>query len=168
LAPEIIEGKGHTFPADWWALGILIFEMMIGIPPFYNREQNTQKMFQAIRERSINFGTKVPMSENAKDLILKLLNKNADARLGTNGADDIKKHPWFKDIDWDLLSQKKVNPPFKPKVRSEFDTDNFDEEFTSEEAYDSYMPDSNMKLLNKHDKDFEDFTYVPKNDKLGQ
>mmetsp|Transcript_1392 Transcript_1392/g.1266 ORF Transcript_1392/g.1266 Transcript_1392/m.1266 type:complete len:136 (+) Transcript_1392:487-894(+) len=134
--------------------------MMIGIPPFYNREQNTQKMFQAIRERSINFGTKVPMSENAKDLILKLLNKNADARLGTNGADDIKKHPWFKDIDWDLLSQKKVNPPFKPKVRSEFDTDNFDEEFTSEDPINSFGSHVNPEILKEFDKEFQSVHYT--------
>jgi len=66
------------------------------------------------------------------------------------------------------MSQKKVNPPFKPKITNDIDTDNFDEEFTSEEAYDSYMPDTNMKLINKHAQDFEDFTYVPQNNMLNQ
>mmetsp|Transcript_4051 Transcript_4051/g.3444 ORF Transcript_4051/g.3444 Transcript_4051/m.3444 type:complete len:151 (+) Transcript_4051:466-918(+) len=59
LAPEMVIGKGHSFEVDYWALGILIFEMLVGIPPFYRKDQNTQKIFADIREKNIPFPTKI-------------------------------------------------------------------------------------------------------------
>ncbi len=69
----MVRGEGHCKPADWWALGILAFEMMTGLPPFYNREQNTQKVFNSIREKEIVFPTKVNISPDGKDFILKVM-----------------------------------------------------------------------------------------------
>jgi len=166
LAPEVIEGKGHRMPVDWWALGILTFEMMIGVPPFYNRDQDTQEMFRSITRKEVDFGSKIKISAEGKDFIQKLLTKNPDNRLGTNGAAEIKAHKWFSTINWKDLSEKKVVPPFKPKISNNYDVANFDEEFTSEEAYNSVLPDTNMHLVNKHQGEFANFTYVPSNDML--
>jgi len=166
LAPEIIKEEGHTMPADWWALGIFTFEMLLGLPPFYNREQNTQKMFTAIKEKEVTFPSKVTLTDAAKDFILQLLKKNPSERLGTNGVEEIKNHRWFSDLDWELLAQKKVPAPFKPKISGDYDVDNFDTEFTKEDAYNSVVPDTNMNLVNKYQKEFKDFTYVPKNELL--
>lgn len=164
LSPEMVRGEGHCKPADWWALGILAFEMMTGLPPFYNREQNTQKVFNSIREKEVVFPAKINISADGKDFILKLLKKRPEERLGSKGANEIKAHRWFSNIDWDLLAEKKVPPPFKPKVTGDYDVENFDSEFTKEEAYNSVRHNANMKLVNKYQKEFKDFTYVPGKD----
>jgi serum/glucocorticoid-regulated kinase 2 len=162
LAPEIVRGEGHGQPADWWALGILAYEMMVGLPPFYNRDRNTEKMFAAIQSKDVAFSSKVTLSADAKDFILQLLKKTPEDRLGFKGSDEIKRHKWFGNIDWKLLNERKVNPPFKPKITGDYDVDNFDAEFTREEAYNSVMPNANMNLVNKYQKEFQDFTYAPK------
>jgi len=161
LSPEMVRGEGHSQPADWWALGILAFEMLTGLPPFYNREQNTQKVFNAIREKEIVFPAKVNISADGKDFITKLLKKKPEERLGFKGAQEIKAHKWFSNVNWNLLGEKKVTPPFKPKVTGDYDVENFDSEFTKEEAYNSVRHNANMKLVNKYQKEFKDFTYVP-------
>jgi len=155
LAPEIITGEGHNKEADWWSLGILAYETMYGIPPFYN--QNQMIMYDLIRECNLSFPQTPDISKEGKDFIKLLLNKDASKRLGAmSDFDDIKKHPWFSDLDWDLLYQKKIEPPFKPKVSGENWLDNFDEEFTKEEAINSYAP-ANLDLLNQYQKDFDEF-----------
>jgi len=161
LAPEVIEGKGHTKPVDWWSLGVLTFEMVLGLPPFYTKDQNQHVIFKLIKEKEVGFGTKVALSDEIKDFILKLLKKKPGERLGTKGVAEVKAHPWFKVIDWELLVQKKVKPPFKPNVSSDYDVDNFDEEFTKEEPVNSYI-DPNAKLLNRFQSEFKDFSYMPK------
>mmetsp|Transcript_5153 Transcript_5153/g.4372 ORF Transcript_5153/g.4372 Transcript_5153/m.4372 type:complete len:90 (-) Transcript_5153:37-306(-) len=89
-------------------------------------------MFKDIRTKNISFGSKIPISEDGKDFILKLLNKSEEERMGTNGVEEIKNHKWFADINWEDLSKKKVTPPFKPKLESQYDVDNFDPDFTNE------------------------------------
>ena len=97
--------------------------MLVGLPPFYNRDQNTQKMFAAIREKEVNFSSKVVISSDAKDFVLKvlclfgeiflickkLLKKKPEERIGYKGAQEIKAHKWFSNINWKLLSEKKVS-----------------------------------------------------------
>ncbi len=108
LAPEIITGEGHNKAADWWSYGILIFEMLFGLPPFYSQNQNT--MFQLIRDADVRFPTKPEISEEVKDLILKLLNKDQKKRLGSKeDFNEIQIHPWFKDIKWADIEKKEVD-----------------------------------------------------------
>ena len=108
LAPEIITGEGHNKAADWWSFGILVFEMLYGLPPFYSQNQNT--MFQLIRDADVRFPTKPETSEDVKDLILKLLNKDQKKRLGSKeDVNEIQIHPWFKDIKWAALEKKEVD-----------------------------------------------------------
>jgi serum/glucocorticoid-regulated kinase 2 len=98
LAPEIMEGKGHGKTVDWWSLGILIYEMMLGLPPFYTRDQNQHVVFKLLKEKEVTFGSKFTSSAEGKDLILKLLRKRSGERLGSKVAAEIKSHPWFKNI----------------------------------------------------------------------
>lgn len=116
LAPEMLIGNGHDYTVDWWALGILIYEMIVGIPPFFHR--NKHRMYFLIRESPVNFPDpqrhKITVSADAQDLIVKLLDKNRKTRLGANGIDEILEHPWFSDIDKDRLLAKELDPPYVP------------------------------------------------------
>jgi len=155
LAPEIITGEGHDRMADWWSLGILAYETMYGIPPFYN--QNQMIMYDLIRECNLKFPQVPEISAEGKDFIKSILKKEPKQRIGAKGDfDEIKNHPWFKDVDWTKLYDKGVPTPFQPKVSGENWLNNFDEEFTKEEAINSYAQ-SNMDLINKYEKDFDEF-----------
>ena len=150
LAPEVIRGKGHNRPADWWSLGILIYEMIYGIPPFYSNV--TQNIYRkACRDKPV-FKNTVKVSEECKDLILKLLAKKPEQRLGTE-ADvlEIMDHPWFAGLDWSLLREKKLKPPFVPDVKGDDWVKNFDEEFTSE-----IVRDTNIRVDLESLKKFQD------------
>lgn len=124
LAPEIIQSKGHGKAVDWWALGILIYEMLAGYPPFY--DENPFGIYQKILAGRIEFPRH--FDNGAKELIKKLLTADRTKRFGClkNGAEDIKKHRWFRGVDWNKVYARKVRPPFTPAFRSQNDTSNFD------------------------------------------
>ena len=143
LAPELLLGRGYTKAVDWWTLGVLLYEMLTGLPPFYSEDVN--EMYRKILREPLTFPSDV--REDARDLLKGLLQRDTSVRLGSppGGAADIRNHPFFtKYIDWGLLLAKKVQPPFKPGVVSAFDTSNFDPEFTSEPALDSVVEDGHM------------------------
>lgn len=107
LAPEIITGEGHNKACDWWSFGILLYEMLFGIPPFYSR--NIEQMYEFIKTSELKFPKKVFISSNAKAIITKLLNKDPAKRLGlTNGIEEIKNEPFFSDVDFNKLHLKQV------------------------------------------------------------
>ena len=156
LAPEIITGEGHNRAADWWSYGILLFEMLCGIPPFYC--ENTERMYDLITNAELRFPKRIQLSENAKDLIKKLLIKKQDKRLGVEkGFEEIKSHPFFKGFDFDALLAKKLEAPFIPVLKDSLDVGNFDEEFTSEEIATSVIPEGNMELIKRNQDQFEEF-----------
>jgi serum/glucocorticoid-regulated kinase 2 len=156
LAPEIITMEGHDKNADWWSFGILLFEMLCGLPPFY--VENLDKMYDMIKTSAVRFPKKINLSEDAKDVIRKLLEKNPKKRLGSqNGIEDIRKHPFFADIDFDLIVQKKIPAPFIPELANDTDVQYFDEEFTNEEVGMSYIPKKNMEMIKKNQGKFKDF-----------
>lgn len=126
LSPEILEQKGHGKPVDWWTLGNIIWEMMTGLPPFYN--DNRKIMFQNIKESPLKNNPRI--QGDLKNLLLGLLEKNPNKRLGTvQGAKEIIDHPWFKDLRWDQLELRKINPPFVPNLETDIDLKYIDYEF---------------------------------------
>ena len=114
LAPEILLGKGHTHVADYWSLGVLIFEMLSGRTPFAVPSGNVTEVIQKILENK----PKIPayFNEPAIDLIEKLLTTDPMKRLGVNGTAEIKSHRFFKEINWRELSACKTKPPVVRKA----------------------------------------------------
>ena len=111
IPPEIILNQKYTRSVDWWQLGILLYELLVGHTPFFHH--NIDKMFQAILEKSLR--PNPYLSEQAYDLIFKLLKKNPKDRLGHSEKDskEIKSHPFFKNINWTNILEKKVEPPIQ-------------------------------------------------------
>jgi len=125
LAPEIIQSKGHGKAVDWWALGVLIFEMLAGYPPFF--DDNPFGVYEKILANKPRFPSH--FDRDAKCLIKKLLASDRTKRLGNlkGGSRDVKAHKWFKSIDWEALEQKKVSPPITIKTKGKGDTSNFEQ-----------------------------------------
>eukprot|EP00828_Plagiopyla_frontata_P019017 TRINITY_DN2431_c0_g1_i2.p2 TRINITY_DN2431_c0_g1~~TRINITY_DN2431_c0_g1_i2.p2 ORF type:complete len:369 (+),score=49.73 TRINITY_DN2431_c0_g1_i2:33-1139(+) len=126
LAPELFTGDKHSKASDFWCLGILLYELLIGIPPFYSENQST--MYQAIVENDVLFPSSLSITENCKDIITQLLSKDPQQRLGfNNGVNQIKKHPWVSFVNWSDIVNKKLTPPLINQ--SQEISDNFDKEF---------------------------------------
>ncbi|KAL5005475.1 hypothetical protein ScPMuIL_018931 [Solemya velum] len=125
LAPEIIQSKGHNKAVDWWSLGILVYEMLVGYPPFF--DDNPFGIYEKILAGKIEWPKH--LDPVAKDLIKKLLVQDRTRRLGNmkNGAEDVKRHKWFKTIDWDEVLARKLVPSIIPRLSHAGDTQNFDE-----------------------------------------
>nr|CAD2199822.1 unnamed protein product [Meloidogyne enterolobii] len=125
LAPEIILSKGYNKAVDWWALGVLIYEMAAGYPPFF-ADQPIQ-----IYEKIVSGKVKFPshFSNELKDLLKNLLQVDLIKRFGNlkNGVADIKNHKWFGSVDWISIYQRKIEAPFLPKCRGPGDSSNFDD-----------------------------------------
>ncbi|TEB25035.1 AGC/Akt protein kinase [Coprinellus micaceus] len=163
IAPELLESQGYNKTVDWWTLGVLVFEMMTGLPPFYDENVNT--MYQRILSDPLQFPPDI--SPDAKSVMTGLLQRDPAKRLGANGGEEIKRHPFFaKYVDWNLLLAKKIQPPFKPSVESVLDVANFDTDFTNEEAQDSVVNDS--ALSETVQNQFRGFTYNPANEHLSE
>ncbi|PHH90798.1 hypothetical protein CDD83_2597 [Cordyceps sp. RAO-2017] len=130
LAPEVLlDESGYTKMVDFWSLGVLVFEMCCGWSPFY--AEDTQQMYKNIAFGKVRF-PRDTLSQEGRNFVKGLLNRNPKHRLGaTDDAEELKRHPFFADIDWDLLSKKLITPPFKPKLKSETDVSYFDPEFTN-------------------------------------
>ena len=138
LAPEILQAKGYGRAVDWWALGTFLYEMLEGLPPFYDDDisvMNCKILTQPLYFHPDHF------SKEAKDILRGLLERDPSKRLGSSreGAEELKRHPFFRDIDWDMLYHRKVEPEFKPHLACATDTKYFDEEFTSQTPKDSYV-----------------------------
>ncbi len=158
LAPEIISGEGYDYNIDWWSLGIILYEMLCGVPPFY--AENLDKMYEIIQNTEATFPTDIYLSDEAKDIINKLLKKNVKNRLGyVSGIVEIKNHPFFKSIDFQAIENKKVESPFVPKIDHNRDVQNFDEIFTKEDIEMSYIQKNDMDIIKANQDKFNDFSH---------
>ncbi|KAM3294523.1 hypothetical protein ACQJBY_031433 [Aegilops geniculata] len=139
LAPEILLGTGHGTSADWWSVGVILFELLVGIPPF--NAEHPQTIFDNILNRKIPW-PHVPeeMSFEAKDLIDKFLTEDPHQRLGSDGASEVKQHPFFKDVSWDTIARQKA--AFVPSSDSACDTSYFTSRYSwnpsDENIYEAY------------------------------
>jgi len=152
-------GNGHDYTVDWWALGILIYEMIVGIPPFFHR--NKHKMYHFIKESKVNFPDpvkhKISVSEEAKDLICKLLDKEKKTRLGANGVEEILNHPWFSNLDIEKMLRRELEPPYKPDSSDELAY--FDQKLvTGGEITESVLPAAARQAINKDQHHFSGFS----------
>ncbi|KAI3997604.1 hypothetical protein MKX01_011021 [Papaver californicum] len=155
MAPEILQSKGHNKDADWWSVGVLLYEMLTGQPPYTHA--NRQKLQQKIIKEKF----KLPpfLTSEAHSLLKALLQKEPERRLGggPTGADEIKKHKWFKSVNWKKLDEREFKPKFKPDVTGTDCTANFDQCWLAMPADDSPAP---TPTSGEH---FHGYTYVAPN-----
>lgn len=157
LAPEVLTETSYTRAVDWWGLGVLLFEMLVGESPFPGDDE--EEVFDSIVHDEVRYPTF--LSVEAVAIMRRLLRKNPERRLGTSekDADDVKKQAFFRNISWEDLLAKKLKPPFVPTVKSLEDVSNFDEEFTSERAV-LTAPKDPRPLTAEEQYHFRDFTYL--------
>ncbi|KAI6236760.1 hypothetical protein M3Y95_00192400 [Aphelenchoides besseyi] len=133
IAPEILQEMEYGVSVDWWALGVLMYEMLAGQPPF--EADNEDDLFEAILHDDVLYP--VWLSREAVNILKAFMTKNPLRRLGcvqSQGSEDaIRAHPFFREIDWDALESRRVKPPFKPRIKGRRDVGNFDADFTRED-----------------------------------
>ncbi|NXB91795.1 PKN2 kinase, partial [Vidua chalybeata] len=157
LAPEVLTDISYTRAVDWWGLGVLIYEMLVGESPFPGDDE--EEVFDSI----VNDEVRYPrfLSTEALSIIRKLLRKCPERRLGAGekDAEEIKIQPFFKGIDWNALFARRLKPPFVPSLRDPTDISNFDEEFTSQKPI--LTPPEEVSLLTRKEQTaFKDFDFV--------
>ncbi|KAM7374796.1 hypothetical protein PAMP_007433 [Pampus punctatissimus] len=155
MAPEILMRSGHNRAVDWWSLGALMYDMLTGAPPFTG--ENRKKTIDKILKCKLSLPPY--LTQEARDLLKKLLKRNASSRLGAGQGDaaEVQAHPFFRHINWEDLLARKVEPPFKPFLQSADDVSQFDSKFTSQTPVDS--PDDST-LSESANQVFLGFTYV--------
>lgn len=155
MAPEILMRTGHGKAVDWWSLGALTFDMLTGGPPFTgeNRKKTIDKILKA------RLFLPPYLSNEARDLIRKLLKRHVPHRLGagTDDAFSIKSHPFFRNLNWNDVVNRRMEPPFKPNIESDDDASLFDTKFTKMTPCDSPCETILSKSANLI---FQGFSYV--------
>uniref|UniRef100_A0A8C9ZHQ5 protein kinase C n=1 Tax=Sander lucioperca TaxID=283035 RepID=A0A8C9ZHQ5_SANLU len=157
LAPEVLTETSYTRAVDWWGLGVLIFEMLVGESPFPGDDE--EEVFDSI----VNDEVRYPrfLSTEAISIMRRLLRRSPERRLGAGerDAEEVKKHLFFRSMDWNGLLAKKVKPPFVPTIQGANDVSNFDDEFTSEAPI--LTPPREPRALNSDEQNmFSDFDYI--------
>lgn len=153
IAPEVFSKAGYTETVDWWSLGVILYEMIMGYPPFFSETPaiTCQKITQW--RRTLIFPKDAVMSEDAEDLIRRLL-CDAESRLGINGAQEVKRHPFFRKIDWEHILS--TTPPHIPDLSCDVDCSNFGD-FDEMEPF--YPEESRVRPCRSEEASFIGFAY---------
>ncbi|XP_047941577.1 serine/threonine-protein kinase 38-like [Salvia hispanica] len=156
IAPEVLVKKGYGVECDWWSLGCIMYEMLIGYPPFYSDNPVTTCKKIVHWKNHLKFPSDSRLTPSAKDLICRLL-CNVDDRIGSRGVGEIKAHPWFQQIEWDNIYDTEA--AYRPEVNGELDTQNF---FEQDEV--DFQPEKSRtvawrKFHNSNDLSFIGYTY---------
>lgn len=155
IAPEVFSKDGYTETVDWWSLGTILYEMLMGFPPFCGQDptitcrkvMNFKKCFEIPEGANI--------SSEALDLLFKLIN-DADTRLGKNGVEEIKVHPFFRNVDWKHI--RKTKAPYIPRLKSDIDTSNFGKFDEISNWHEDYLKE--YRQNNKRKERGKDFFWI--------
>ncbi|XP_066532450.1 protein kinase C, eta, b isoform X2 [Hoplias malabaricus] len=157
IAPEIIQEEQYSVSVDWWAMGVLLYEMLSGHAPF--EAETEDELFECILREEVIYSAW--LSNEAEDILKGFLTKDPTIRLGcierTGGEKAVTSHPFFKEIDWEKLEKRELEPPFKPRIKSSEDVNNFDPDFTQEEPTLTPIEEA---LIPLNQADFKYFSYV--------
>ncbi|KAJ7069991.1 protein kinase C1 [Mycena amicta] len=155
MAPEILLEQRYGRAVDWWAFGVLTYEMLLGQSPF--RGDDEDEIFDAILEDEPLYP--ITMPRDAVSILQKLLNRDPQRRLGAGeeDAEEIKRQPFFKDVNWDDVVHKRIPPPYFPTINGSADTSNFDEEFTKEQPT---LTPVHGQLSSRDQQEFAGFSWV--------
>ena len=150
VAPEVLNKNGYGKEIDWWSLGVIFYEMLIGYAPFCSKHTNEVCYKVLHYQNYLQFPNKIKISNLAKDLIYKLIT-DSDLRLGKNGSEEIKSHPFFKGINWKKI--REMRPPFIPNLKNDYDVKYF-EKF---EEIEPFYPVNQIRK--RKDAEFIGYTY---------
>ncbi|AOA62299.1 Serine/threonine kinase [Komagataella phaffii CBS 7435] len=155
MAPEILKEQKYDKAVDWWAFGVLLYQMMLGKSPFKGEDED--EVFNSILTDEPRYP--IQMDRESVDILQQLLTKDPYKRLGASeeDAEEIKRHPYFHGINWDDIMQCKVPPPLIPTIKDRHDVSNFDVEFTTEAP--KLTPVNSVLSLSMQEQ-FRGFTYV--------
>ena len=152
VAPEVLKKTGYSEDIDWWSVGVIFFEMLVGYAPFCSEETKDVCYRVMNWKQFLKIPDDIVLSKEAEDLIFKMIN-NSNERLGKNGVEEIKAHPFFKNVDWENIRNSKA--PFIPELENDYDTKYFEEKFKYEEEF--YPP--KKKFKKRKDIEFLGYTY---------
>nr|XP_034344063.1 protein kinase C eta type [Arvicanthis niloticus] len=157
IAPEILQEMLYGPAVDWWAMGVLLYEMLCGHAPF--EAENEDDLFEAILNDEVVYPTW--LHEDATGILKSFMTKNPTMRLGSltqGGEHEILRHPFFKEIDWAQLNHRQLEPPFRPRIKSREDVSNFDPDFIKEEPVLTPIDEGHLPMINQDE--FRNFSYV--------
>lgn len=160
MAPEVLERTGHDFGVDWWAIGVLMYEMLIGVTPFFNKNKNMLHM--KIKNAKVVFPDrakyKIDYSDGIVDVIRALLQRDKKKRLGAqNGFVEVLSHPYFIDVDLKAIESKSMKPPFMPNFGKKDLKEFFNVSQDAADLADTYVPRENQRYVSKNADQFKEF-----------
>ena len=155
MSPEIISGEGHNFMTDWWSYGVLIYELLFGIPPFHG--ESTERILDLICNSVLKYNSKIYITPVTKDIISRLLKKNPKDRMGRNEFNQIIQHHFFKGVTVNNILNQKITAPILPVINGD-DLANFDQIYVNSKIEDFDKEEKNGNELNEEcEKLFEEF-----------